>query len=392
MLSVIVPIYNAAPYLKKCVDSICNQTYTDMEIILVDDGSKDGGYEICERYAREESRVRVIHKENGGVVSARKAGVCAAKGDFIGWVDSDDWIEEDYFEKLVAVQRKSGADIVAAGHYHDIGKNSIKVFNNISSGCYSKEEILSRVIYSGEFFEYGVQPHLWNKLIRRDIMESVGKRIDDSISIGDDVLFVYPGIKEAKKICITDICAYHYVQHADSLTKKRQKPEQMKLNILLEGLRNMKENSMPEYRLDFQLIQYEKAYNLLHQYSVLEKSKFPPYGKIPDGSRIVIYGAGAMGRSVYQYYLYKKEIQITAWIDSNWKDYNDLEFVVRPPGYVKELNDKYDFILIANTRKKAAENMGKYIESLGVSRDKVRWLTSEFIDNPRADWKVDEES
>ena len=153
MLSVIVPVYNVAQYLERCVESIRRQTLADLEIILVDDGSTDGCYRICEDYRQKDSRIVVLHKENGGLVSARKAGLCISRGEFIGWVDGDDWIDEDYFEQMVRMQKESDADLVAAGHFHDIGNSKSKVFNYIHSGCYDKEEILPRLIYSGEFFE-----------------------------------------------------------------------------------------------------------------------------------------------------------------------------------------------------------------------------------------------
>lgn len=100
MISVIVPIYNVAVYLEQCMESILRQTYTELEIILVDDGSTDGCYQICEEYKKKDSRVVVLHKENGGLVSARKAGIQAATGNYIAWVDGDDWIEPDMYERM----------------------------------------------------------------------------------------------------------------------------------------------------------------------------------------------------------------------------------------------------------------------------------------------------
>ncbi|MEY8410230.1 glycosyltransferase [Lachnospiraceae bacterium 62-26] len=381
MLSVIVPVYNVARYLEACIDSICRQTYTDLEIILVDDGSTDGCYKICEDYKQKDSRIIVLHKENGGLVSARKAGLSLAEGEFIGWVDGDDWIEEDYFQQMVGIQKASDADLVASGHFHDIGNSGCKVYNHIRSGCYVKEEILPRLIYSGEFFEYGLQPHLWNKIIRRDIMKSVEMRIDDSITIGEDVLAVYPCVMEADIICVTDICSYHYVQHENSMTKAYRKPEELCLKSMLDSLKGMWKDSRPEYRLDFQLLQYEKNYRLLHQYSTLERSEFPPYGNIPAGSRIIIFGAGAMGRSLYQYFAAGKTVKIIAWIDSNWKDYIHSEYAIQSPECIREWKDAYDLILIANTRKKAAVQMKKHLMMLGVNESKIRWLTSDFINN-----------
>ncbi len=147
MISVIVPIYNTSEYLEQCVGSILNQTYRDLEVILVDDGSSYLCGKACDEYAVTDYRVKVIHKENGGLVSARKTGLKAATGEFVGYVDSDDWIEPDYYEKMVLAQEKTGADIVLSGHFHDIGADSRQVRDNFPVGVYTKEQLLPALLY-----------------------------------------------------------------------------------------------------------------------------------------------------------------------------------------------------------------------------------------------------
>ena len=119
LISVIVPVYNIEEYLPQCIDSIINQSYGELEIILVDDGSTDSGGNICDRYARMDSRIKVIHKENGGLVSARKAGVNRAAGEYVTFVDGDDWIEQDAYQKLI--DSGQGADIIAFACYEEYG-------------------------------------------------------------------------------------------------------------------------------------------------------------------------------------------------------------------------------------------------------------------------------
>ena len=131
-VSIVVPVYNVQEYLKRCVDSILAQTYENMEIILVDDGSKDSSGQICDSYAEKDNRIRVIHKENGGSNSARLAGVRAAMCEYICFVDSDDWIEPVMIEKMMEAAEREQADIVASGIYVDepvrpwIWKNGIR--------------------------------------------------------------------------------------------------------------------------------------------------------------------------------------------------------------------------------------------------------------------------
>ena len=116
-ISVIVPIYKVEAYLRQCVDSILAQTYTDLDIVLVDDGSTDNCPAICDAYARKDARVQVVHKPNGGLMSARQAGLRVAKGEYVGFVDGDDWIEPDMYEKMMALMEKYGVRLVCAGRW-----------------------------------------------------------------------------------------------------------------------------------------------------------------------------------------------------------------------------------------------------------------------------------
>ena len=116
-ISVIVPVYNVEAYLPRCVESIMAQTYQNLEIFLVDDGTKDNCGAICDAYARQDNRVRVIHKENGGLSSARNAGIDASTGEYLSFVDSDDWIEPDMYEKMMGLMEKYGVRLVCAGRW-----------------------------------------------------------------------------------------------------------------------------------------------------------------------------------------------------------------------------------------------------------------------------------
>lgn len=119
LISVIVPIYRVERYLSKCVESILNQTYRHLEIILVDDGSPDGSGAICDEFAEKDSRIRVIHKENGGLSDARNAGIQVAGGEYLAFVDGDDWIEPDMYEAMLGLTEKYGAKLVCAGRYDE---------------------------------------------------------------------------------------------------------------------------------------------------------------------------------------------------------------------------------------------------------------------------------
>lgn len=380
MLSVIVPIYNTAAYLDRCIQSICDQTYQDLEIVLVDDGSTDTSLEICEAYRKKDPRIKLIHKENGGLVSARKAGLQAAEGEWIGWVDSDDWVEADWFMRLLHVQERSGADMVTAGCFHEIGADLKPVTNGVPAGVYQKDELLPKLLYSGRFFEYGLQPHLCTKLIRREILEQTQFSVNERINAGEDAAVVYPSALEADKIAVTEFCGYHYIQRAGALTKTGTADEIERIRLLIAHL----EDSFREKRvwdvMRPQLRQYQKYLLFLRQMSELDRSILLPYGGIAYGSRVVIYGAGVSGQKMYRYLTEAHRADVVLWVDRNYRTYQENGLPVDTPEAIKRLKNSYDHIIIANTTQNAADPIRQYLLDLPVPASKIRWFCDGFID------------
>ena len=144
-LSIIVPAYNVENYIKQCVDSILAQSFTDFELLLVDDGSKDSTGKICDEYALKDTRVQVIHKQNGGLVSARKAGLAEAKGEYAAYVDGDDWIAEDMFQKLCECAIMQKVDVVVADFLCAYPDKEVKTTQNMRQGRFTKEELCKEV-------------------------------------------------------------------------------------------------------------------------------------------------------------------------------------------------------------------------------------------------------
>ena len=141
MISIIVPIYNIAEYLPQCIESLLHQSFSDLEIILVDDGSTDGSFAICEHYRSQDRRIVVIHKKNGGLVSARKVGIKVARGQYIAYVDGDDWIEPDMYEQMYQKLIQENVDVVMCGRYEDTGRTRKAVFHGIDEGRYEKKAL-----------------------------------------------------------------------------------------------------------------------------------------------------------------------------------------------------------------------------------------------------------
>jgi len=379
MISVIVPIYNVAAHLEKCLQSVCGQTYRDMEIILVNDGSTDGSPEICEEYKKRDDRIKVVNKQNGGLVSARQAGILAASGDLIGWVDGDDWVERDYFQQMVTTQNESGVDIVASALFSDIGNESHKITNNIPPGTYSCDTLLPQLLYAGTFFEYGLQPHLVTKLCRKQLLEQKIMQVDPRICGGEDAAVVYPSVLIAKTIKIADFCGYHYVKRPGSLTHVEKRDEEDSLRLLMEHLeRCFTQSVVPEVLLP-QLKQYRKYLYSLRYMHAFDPPVLRPYGGIPLHSRVVIYGAGALGQQMYRYLIQYKYANVLLWVDRNAAYYQQNGMEIHLPETIETLDRQYDYVLIANTVETIADEIRKYLLFLQIPNEKIRWFSKEFI-------------
>lgn len=207
-ISIIVPVYKVEKYLKKCVDSILAQTFTDFELILVDDGSPDDSGKICEEYAEKDARVRVLHKENGGLSSARNAGIEVAKGKYLGFIDSDDYIAEDMYELLYNTIIKEDADLSICGIY-DVYEGKAPIVKPTIEKVVSAEEALL-LILQGNI----ISVHAVNKLYKRELFSSIrypeGKYHEDSFIIVDL-------LNQCHKVAINSKQKYYYYHRIGSI-------------------------------------------------------------------------------------------------------------------------------------------------------------------------------
>lgn len=205
MISVIVPIYNTAPYLRKCLDSICNQTYSNLQIILVDDGSSDGSEVICDEYANADDRVLVIHQKNSGVSAARNRALKQAKGEWVSFVDSDDWLELNMYEELLNLSRNYDAQLLECDIYDEgIDKHS---YRDIWC-CLKKGPFL---VFEGNeryFYALSYTPVLWNKLISMNVIKN--QEFSLTCRYGEDTLFLSEAVLNASRIACTRKPLYHY--------------------------------------------------------------------------------------------------------------------------------------------------------------------------------------
>ena len=241
-LSVIVTIYKVEAYLQKCIQSILDQTYRDMEIILVDDGSPDRCPQICDEYGRRDPRIRVVHQENQGSVSARWNGFRLSKGEYVSIVDGDDWLDPEMYEQMIREATEQQADVVVTGYRVDSDGNSERKGNRIPSGVYRGAELEAlwrSALYSGTFYEPGIVPSLCNKIIRRTLLSGDFQPIDPTIRMGDDAGLSYPAMARAKSIAVrNEQCSYHYRKGHGSLSTAYDEQYFDRMEKLITGLQH----------------------------------------------------------------------------------------------------------------------------------------------------------
>ncbi len=205
LISVIVAVYNIADYIERGVGSVCAQTYRNLEIIVVDDGSTDDTGVICDRLAAKDSRVQVIHKENGGPAEARNRGIAIAKGSYIGFVDGDDWIDPDMYEKMLGALQEQGADL-AICRYRQVYKTHTEDASVDRAVLFQGQEALQ--YYVQETKEYAIQNAAWNKLYKKEILTGIAFPVGKWY---EDIMFATMALARAECCIYLDTACYNYI-------------------------------------------------------------------------------------------------------------------------------------------------------------------------------------
>ena len=256
-VSIIVPVYNAEKFLNRCVDSILGQEYRDFELILVDDGSRDMSGSICDAYAKTDERVVVIHKENSGVSDTRNQGIERAKGTYLQFVDSDDWLTPDATKLMVRAAEEHGCDMVISDFYRVVG-DMVSRKGDIESDCViDREEFASFMMENPADYYYGV---LWNKLYRRDLVNRFGIRMDAEISWCEDFMFNLEYVRYAETFYALRTPVYYYVKTKGSLVNQKisiTKTVKMKL-MMFEYYNNFYKHVLDEEDYEKNRLQVDK--------------------------------------------------------------------------------------------------------------------------------------
>lgn len=383
-ISIIVPVYNVESYLAQCIDSLIGQTYPALEILLVDDGSTDRSGEICDAYARRDDRIVVIHKENGGNTSARKAGLRAATGAYVQFVDSDDWVEPDLCASLMALAQEHGADLVRCGYFLDTEKTSKRQRDAMPTGVYRTDEerrfLRENLIFLKNTDRASLLGVLWIQLTERRLIEKILFDEPDEVQYAEDRACVFLSLLQADCVCFTGGYLYHYRQREGSIQHQANPRFYAQLNAWYLFLHEQFGACADADRLREQLLQYMDQLVLAgmnHRFVTDRPIAVPTFyfqmGQIPLGARVVLYGAGDVGQSYHKLIQLTNCFQVAAWVDRSYGAYRALGYAVQPVEALQ--NCAYDCVVVAVLQEKLASSIrNDLVERYGVKPEKVLWL------------------
>lgn len=363
--SVIVPIFNAEKYLDRCIKSIINQSYSNLEIILIDDGSTDRSLEMCKGYAESDSRITLIHQENSGLVYSRKVGIKNSKGDYISFVDADDSIVKDMYSTIVENMKEDQPDVIAFG-LKEIYENNNEIIkkNNFRAGYYNHAEIVKSVfptmICTENFFEFGILPNLVCKVIKRNFLDNITIHVSDIVTVGEDADFSFQIISQAESLQIMDLVPYNYFKNRNSMMFKSINPS------MIDALENDLENCFKNIGL------FELFKDQLNTYITFVKALKSPdsinvlksfFSKI-EISRCALYGAGGFGIAIKETF-YEK---VSLWADREFEFYNKTGMSVISPQEFCVQTGLYDLVFIAVLNSKICESIAKDLKNKGQNK------------------------
>ena len=381
VISVIVPVFNAENTINKCLDSILAQTFSDIEIICVDDGSTDNSGKILDEYGELNTKIIVIHIENSGVTVARKKGIEKAGGKYIGFVDADDWIEEQMFSKLYEVMIKYESDMVCSGYCYE-GDYFSRYYDGLEEGLYSKERmkyLRENAIYNISTHQVGIRGSIWCKLFNINIMKEIQSEIIDSLSFSEDKILVLLYLMKAKSVYILKEAYYHYIKNVQSKVNKVNYDYLAAVNDLYAQFRKMYlyDKFSENMKIQSDIYITELLYKGINSRMGFFESNLlwidPYYLKqIPVGAKIVIYGAGDFGKVYYRQLARRKEVNIVGWVDPNYEQIVNDNFEICSPKILADI--EYDYILLAYKGKNQADCVKENLLKLGVKESKILWF------------------
>lgn len=385
LVSVIVPIYNTQEFLSRCLESILNQIYVNMEIILVNDGSTDGSLAVCEGYAIKDDRIRIISQSNQGALAARREGVRLCRGEFVMFVDSDDWIEPELLEAMVRAMNESDCSLVCTNVYVDMKGGTFENRNAIPSGIYETEKIAKDLFYYKDTDEYGILPYNVAKLYPRDILREAINNVSADIRHSEDKAVLFSLVFRNIRVCFTDDIYYHYCIRDGSTCQSENNDYLVEMTAFYKYAKRIFDRHEEREHLLRQLGKYllqetHHAINtklgLAAQEDPIYKEPRKPYRLDPSAffsqkKKVILYGAGKVGADYRKQLADCANIELCGWVDKDYEKYQEKELDVQPVEYIRET--EYDIILVAVWRKTVFNDIKKELADMGISEDTIIW-------------------
>ncbi len=378
LISVIVPVYNTRPYLSRCIESIMGQTYENLEIILVDDGSTDGSGEVCHKFEQQDSRICVLKQENRGNTAARKRGLAAASGEYIMFVDSDDWIDCELVRVLYEQMEKNQADMVVSNvKIISLDGKETERKSFIASGIYSSSKAAVKdYFYNGKCT--GIVPYLVAKLYKKDLVLNATMQIEDRIQFAEDIAVIWTCFMQDIRVAFMKDVRYFYCRRQEGLVESKDEFFLAKINYLYVYLSHLFKNE------DFSLLRQLDKFMVSHvriginwklglaQKDLLwEKYCFDFSRLYTDVKRVVIYGAGKVGQECYKQLRMNKNIHICAWVDKDSKNLSKLGLEVQHLDILRQL--EYDCIIIAVKHEAVFMDIMETLDRFSIDKKKIIW-------------------
>ena len=376
LLSVVVPVYNVEPYLERCIQSVLNQTYKNLEVILVDDGSTDKSGSICDEYELQDNRIKVIHKTNGGLVSARKAGTAMATGSYITAVDSDDWIEINMFEEMMEAAINSGADVVSSGMIKDYGNHCVPGQDLIPAGFYDgdnyRQNVLDKLINLEVFYERRLGLSICGRLYKKDLYIKFQNEVPFEIKIGEDLAVLFPLLYKAKSLFILPKNYYHYCVRANSINgvvKNDYQGQKVFEQYFKNILSFIPDTEIVRKQISLN-IAFIKSFTTPDAFFQIKNGILYPYGVAKD-KKILVYGGGKFGQRLKTFLQKYPEFNVVAYTDkANIEGYVSVE---------NALKKNYDVVIIAICTVNLANSAVQDLIKLGVENNKIRRINVKYI-------------
>lgn len=388
LVSVIVPVYNVEKYLRQCLDSIVSQTYENLEIILVDDGSTDNSLAICHEYENRDSRIFVIHQKNRGAYKARKAAIERATGKYVAFIDGDDWIAMDMYYDLVEIMENYNTSMVESGIIDVYGNEAKKRKQKVKQGHYTGKkfvkEILPYMLYSGVFFESLISPNLWNKLFLKKEVKNIFDSIQEGGKMANDMVITYPYLIMNNDIYITEKSYYHYRVVNGSITRSNYSNICNELGVHLKVTQKFFEQSIYKNILLPQLYMHKLRMYAMYCPEIFDSTSdqlLNIYGGISANEKVIIYGAGKSGVKAYAYISNHMKENIVAWVDKNYKFLSkEIDSRIQNPKEVDYKN--VDKVIITVLRAEAVSSIKEELKEMGVAENKINWIPEHFLRYP----------